>query len=402
MGSFIGVLSLLVLAGAFVGAQMLRGVPSATVQRVLPAKATSSGPKPHLPWPSSGGAAVSIEGYGSLGSLRGGVVTPLAGLTKLVTALVVLHDHPLALRASGPEITVTPADVATFRADFATKQSVLLVKAGEKLSELQALEGLLIPSANNIASLLATWDAGSIPAFVSKMNAMASSMGLSAAHFVGPSGLKTGSVGTATDMVKLGEAALKSPVLAAIVDLPQVALPGVKTAINLDYDVGHYGIIGLQTGLNTRSGGNFLFAARRNVHGHTLTVVGDVLGQGGVSPIETALTKGEALANAAFGSLQRVTVLRAGTVVARLKAPWGPTAEVKTSRTVTFLGLPGEVATLEAKLGPALAPARLSALRAGEKVGTVKVDLAGKIAQTPVVAAGTLGRPSLSYRLERI
>jgi serine-type D-Ala-D-Ala carboxypeptidase (penicillin-binding protein 5/6) len=49
---------------------------------------------------------------------------------------------------------------------------------GEKLTELQALQAMLIPSGNNIASLLARWDAGSQAAFVAKMNFAVGPLGL--------------------------------------------------------------------------------------------------------------------------------------------------------------------------------------------------------------------------------
>ena len=70
--------------------------------------------------------------------------------------------------------------------------------AGESLTELQALEGLLIPSGNNLAVLLADWDAGSTDAFVAKMNSAAQTLGLTSSHFVDVSGLDPGSESTAT------------------------------------------------------------------------------------------------------------------------------------------------------------------------------------------------------------
>jgi serine-type D-Ala-D-Ala carboxypeptidase (penicillin-binding protein 5/6) len=75
----------------------------------------------------------------------------------------------------GPQITVTPADVAVYRADAAAGQSVVAVRAGERLTERQALEGLLLPSGNNVATLLAR--SGSERAFVAKMNASARALG---------------------------------------------------------------------------------------------------------------------------------------------------------------------------------------------------------------------------------
>jgi D-alanyl-D-alanine carboxypeptidase (penicillin-binding protein 5/6) len=59
-----------------------------------------------------------------------------------MTAYVVLHDHPLRGHGGGPEIMVTRGDVAAYRADNAAGQSVVVVRAGERLTERQALEGV--------------------------------------------------------------------------------------------------------------------------------------------------------------------------------------------------------------------------------------------------------------------
>ena len=68
-------------------------------------------------------------------------------------------------------------------------QSLIKVSANERLTEYQVLQGLLIASGDNAAQILARWDAGSIPAFVTKMNAMAKSLGMTKTHFVDPDGM---------------------------------------------------------------------------------------------------------------------------------------------------------------------------------------------------------------------
>ena len=69
------------------------------------------------------------------------------------------------------------------------------VQPGEKLNERQLLDGLLVHSANNLADVLAQWDAGSIPAFVAKMNATATSLGMTHTHYADASGLDPGTAG---------------------------------------------------------------------------------------------------------------------------------------------------------------------------------------------------------------
>ena len=79
---------------------------------------------------------------------------PIANLAKIMTAYVVLGDHALPAGGPGPAITATAADAAAYASDQRQGQSVVRVVPGEKLTERQALEALLIPSGNNIGAML--------------------------------------------------------------------------------------------------------------------------------------------------------------------------------------------------------------------------------------------------------
>ena len=114
---------------------------------------------------------------------------PVASLTKLMTAYVILHDHPLRMGQLGPSITVTQADVNDYDEDTVSDNSNAQVAVGEQIPEIQVLGGLLIHSADNYADLLARWDAGSEAAFVTKMNTDAAKLGMTQSHFADPSGV---------------------------------------------------------------------------------------------------------------------------------------------------------------------------------------------------------------------
>ena len=113
-----------------------------------------------------------VQGVGLVGATADQTSVPMASVTKVMTAIIVLRDHPLG-DGSGPTFTMTAANHAAWIHDATHDDSNLDVVAGEHLTERQLLEALMIPSADNIADYLARWDAGSIPAFVKKMNAMA-------------------------------------------------------------------------------------------------------------------------------------------------------------------------------------------------------------------------------------
>ena len=167
------VVLLLIAAGVVAGIQWSRPVPAPTFQPQTLAGVVLPGSPPRLPWPDVGSAAVAVEGLGLLGSYGQSSPQAIASIAKVMTADVILTDHPLALGDSGPSITFSAADAATYRTDLAQNQSVIKVVAGESLTELQALRALLIPSANNIAIRLAEWDSSSVTAFVAKMNSTA-------------------------------------------------------------------------------------------------------------------------------------------------------------------------------------------------------------------------------------
>ena len=166
-----------------------------------------------------------------------------------------LGDHPLPAAGSGPAITVTAADAAAYASDERQGQSVVQVAAGEKLTERQALEAMLIPSGNNIASMLASWDAGSDGAFAAKMNARARSLGLHGTRYADASGADPATVSTASDQFGLTLRALQIPAFRQIVAMPQVTLPVAGVAYNVNSSLGHDGIVGVKTGSGSRPAG---------------------------------------------------------------------------------------------------------------------------------------------------
>jgi D-alanyl-D-alanine carboxypeptidase (penicillin-binding protein 5/6) len=99
---------------------------------------------------------IGTPGVGILATHGGTRPRPIASLAKIMTAYVVLRDHPRRPGQAGPRLAVTPADVAVYRQDEQQGQSVVKVAAGERLTEWQALAAMLLPSGNNIAGLLAT------------------------------------------------------------------------------------------------------------------------------------------------------------------------------------------------------------------------------------------------------
>ncbi|HEX6492546.1 MAG TPA: D-alanyl-D-alanine carboxypeptidase, partial [Candidatus Dormibacteraeota bacterium] len=243
-------------------------------------------PPPPITAPAGGSlvleAASGDAAPARLASVAPDAVRPIGSVAKTMTALAVLEAHPLAVGAEGPTVTMTAADVALFESALAVDGSSLPVRAGERLSERSLLLGLLLPSANNLAETLARWVSGSHDTFVALLNATARRLGMSATHFDDPSGFSPQTVSTASDLVRLGRAALAIPALAAIVATAQAQLPDGTTLHNIDSLLGNVpGWLGIKTGSTATAGGCLLFAARRPLGdgGRPVTMIGAVLGQ---------------------------------------------------------------------------------------------------------------------------
>jgi D-alanyl-D-alanine carboxypeptidase (penicillin-binding protein 5/6) len=263
------------------------------------ARVRGSGRSLDLAWPREGQAAVAVAGIGGLGASGTAGPVPIASLAKVMTAYLVLRDDPLTPGEEGFEIEIGPADVADLRRRISENQSVVAVEAGEVLSERQALEALLLPSANNVAALLAIHEAGSVEAFVAEMNAAAAELGMGETTYTDPSGFEDSTVSTAADQVRLARAAMADPAFAAIVAMPAAVLPVAGEVANLNALVGREGFVGIKTGSDEAAGGCLLFARRIRVGGRTRTVLGAVLGQREGDLIPAALAAARDLAASA-------------------------------------------------------------------------------------------------------
>src|SRR5437899_9816846 len=210
--------ALLLLVAGLLTFNYFRPIPAVAATASVPASTILPGTQPVLPWPRPGSGAVAISGLGMIASSGNEAPMPAASVAKVMTALVILEDKPLKLGDPGPSILITDADVQAYQTDLKDKQSVVEVRSGEQLTEFQALEGLLIPSANNFASTLATWDAGSVDKFVAKMNKSASDLHLGHTKFADPAGAYAQTVSTPSDYVALCVIAMTQEVYVMIGD----------------------------------------------------------------------------------------------------------------------------------------------------------------------------------------
>lgn len=279
---------------------------------------------PSTVWPAYGQAAVHI-GQSRVQAGPNQHAAAIASVAKVMTAYLVLRDHPLRLGEDGPTITLTDADVADTDRRRGQEESVVSIAAGEQLTERQALQALLLPSANNIAAVLARWDAGSVDRFVARMNATARSLGMTHTRYTDPSGYEDATVSTAADQLRLVDRTMRLPVFASIVATRSVWLPVAGTVHNTNRLLGLNGFVGVKTGSTTRAGGCFAFRAIRWIDGTRTTITGVVLGQSGLA---AAFAAADAMVDSIAG--QRATSDPRQPTLPPLTAPAGYRPRLRT------------------------------------------------------------------------
>jgi serine-type D-Ala-D-Ala carboxypeptidase (penicillin-binding protein 5/6) len=273
---------------------------------------------PGTVWPADGQAALQI-GQSQLQAGPNQHPAAIASLAKVMTAYVVLRDHPLGVGEDGPAITLTDDDVADTDDRRGREESVVSIDAGEQLTELQALQALLLPSANNIAAVLARWDAGSTDQFVARMNATARSLGMTQTSYTDPSGYDDATVSTAADQLRIVDRAMRLPVFASIVAMPTATLPVAGTVRNTNALLGYDGFVGVKTGSTAAASGCFAFRAINWIDGKQTTITGVVLGQPGHDRIAAGLAAADAIVARIAGRSRRpVQALRPRTLPPRV------------------------------------------------------------------------------------
>jgi D-alanyl-D-alanine carboxypeptidase (penicillin-binding protein 5/6) len=256
---------------------------------------------PRTVWPAYGQAAFIQTGRSRIQAGPNQHAAAIASVAKVMTAYLVLSDHPLQAGEAGPTITLTDDDVADTDRRRGQEESVVSIAAGEQLTERQALQALLLPSGNNIAEVLARWDAGAVGEFVDRMNVTARSLGMTHTRYTDPSGYDDATQSTAADQVRVVVRAMRLRVFANIVATPNATLPIAGTVHNTDTLLGHYGFVGVKTGSDDAAGGCFAFRAIRWIDGKRTTITGVVLGQPGNDPITAGLAAAAAMVDRIAG-----------------------------------------------------------------------------------------------------
>ncbi|WP_224756525.1 D-alanyl-D-alanine carboxypeptidase [Streptomyces sp. col6] len=390
----------LLLLIVFAIVQMVRPLPDPSLTMTAKSTYSFDGDAPKLPWPDQGQGYMAATGLGKVDSFGEQKPVPIASVAKAMTAYLVLKSHPLKRGENGPDIKIDAKAEADGKLYTEGESTLSTVKEGDVLTERDALAAIMIPSANNIARLLARWEAGSEKAFVAKMNATADELGMKNTTYTDPSGLTASTVSTAEDLVKLGEKLVEFPALMDITKLPEWKDPKGHKWRNYNTLVPYDGALGIKTGSTSKAGGNLLFAAHKMIDGTDQLIVGAILGQyDKLSIIDEVNRVSKKVMLATQDLLEGAKVVRKGDVVGQVDDGMGHTTPVVATKDVKAVGWSGLTVKLELTDDGKTIPHEAVA---GTHVGTLTVGEGRSQVKVAVALRSDLAKPSVSDKLTRL
>jgi D-alanyl-D-alanine carboxypeptidase (penicillin-binding protein 5/6) len=307
----------------------------------------------------------------------------IASTTKLMTVLLALERTRLGQTMAAVPYHGLPAE------------SVIGLRAGERLTVADLLRGVLLASANDAAATLATRIGGSERAFVALMNSRAHELGLSHTHYANPIGLDDpDNRSSAEDLVKLTLILRRHAFFREVTDLPRATLHSgarERTVVNrntLVRNVPEFN--GVKTGHTLGAGYVLVGSATK----HGITVISAVLGD----PSEAAREADSlALVRYGLGRYHRVAAVRRGEALATVKlAHRDVRAQLVATRTVVRTARRGEKLPLRLLDVPAELDGPLPA---GTRVGTIAVRWRGRtVARVPLVTHRPIAAASVLER----
>jgi serine-type D-Ala-D-Ala carboxypeptidase (penicillin-binding protein 5/6) len=307
---------------------------------------------------------------------------PIASITKLMTALVTLD------RAEPDELVSVDPDATGVRG------STIRLRAGERLQVRDLLAAALIQSANDAALALAEHGGdGDGSSFVVLMNQRAQALGLRDTRFVRPDGLDiAGHYSTALDVTRLGQEAMRDPVIRRLVRQESATIAGGRTLRTWNDLLGEFpGVYGVKTGHTSGAGWNQVAVAR----GNGVTIYATILGSPSRSVRNADL---EELLAWGMSRYAVVPLAPPGQIYGRVRVTYGaeavPVVAARPLRRAVRVGRP--------LVQRVVLPSQVDLpVRLGDVLGELRVYERGRlIARTPLVANEERDAPSSVERVK--
>lgn len=317
---------------------------------------------------------------------------PIASITKLITALVILDAHPLAgADDPGPTITFDKAAHDLYDEYYVQGATIAEMPTGTTMSLHDALATMLIPSASNYADAVSTWAFGSRDGYLSATRAWLAANDLGGTTIVEPTGISARNTSTPSDLVRIGQLAAANPAIAQIAATPSLTVNGPGTMRNTNDLLGEMGVTGLKTGNLGEGTFSLLYTASLDVGiGAPLSVVGVVLDGASRDAVDATV---RTLFDSVRAGFHQVPLPATGTVIGAYETAWGSSAQLVVAESGSILTWSDTpiAGTLQV-----IAPTEYTD---GEQVGSLTWTAGPNTVTVPVVVRGTIEPPSGEWRL---
>ncbi|WP_417564329.1 D-alanyl-D-alanine carboxypeptidase family protein [Microbacterium sp.] len=395
---FVVIVAMIAGAGGYVVWALHAPVPAPHLVSAAPAvpnPATAA-----LTLPSDGSSTIRISGADAYfaGATKltltsgGNAPKPMASISKLITALVVLEKHPLKDASdAGPTITFGKAAHDLYDKYYVMDATIAPMPIGATMSLRGALAAMLIPSASNYAEAVSTWAYGSQYAFVGAARRWLKAHGMNDTTFVEPTGISAQNESTPRDLLKLGKLAAADPTIAELVATRGVSLPATGMLSNTNHLLGSEGIDGLKTGNLGQGRFNLLYTSSLDVGlDEPLLVSGAILGATTEESVETAVLSELNSIRAGFYTL---TVAEAGQKVGTYTTAWGSSARLVVRADASIFTWSDTPITVRMKTTTP------KAYEDGTRVGTLTWTAGPSTTTAYLGVEGTIEPPSAWWRL---
>jgi len=305
----------------------------------------------------------------------------IASATKLMTAYLALREKNLDKRVPAPAYEALAAE------------SLLGLEEGERVSYRELIYALILASANDGAVTVAEGVSGSVDAFVRKMNAMASRLGLDDTSYANPIGLdQPGNYSTAADLAELATILLEDDFFRKVADTEAHTVKTDRASRPIvtrdDLLARVPWVTGVKTGF-TGDAGNVLVGSGER---EGVRLIAVVLG----APSELARDDGVlSLLEYGFSLYRQVEAVKGREPLADPPVDSGGTIELVAKRPVTVSARRDQNVDSLVDAPPELE----GPVKRGERLGSVEVTVDGRPAgSSPLVAASAAPAPSLTDR----
>lgn len=271
-------------------------------------------------------------------------VYSLASLSKLITVLVGIEEHPLEPGADGPVYTWTQHDRERQDHYISLDGVAFPIEVGTEITMRQMLTFIFLPSSNDYAEAYANWVFGDNETFLAAVEDWKERHGFDSLEFVEPTGMDEGNKANVTDLLSIARMVLENPTLAEFTGTASAEMPwGIGVIENTNpLLTTEPGIIGVKTGRSLSAGFNFIAAQRAEAGDREIVKMSVTLGRGSV---EERAQSGRDMLSLIDPLPQQVEVTTEGEQIGTLTSVDGQVVRLLVSESNSVWLLPGESAT---------------------------------------------------------